>query len=307
MPRGVCEQRVFPERVNHGDIVCEVMQALRRAQIPFLVAQYEADGQLAYLAQKGIANLVVTEDLDLIAHGCYSILSRSEELGNGNPIGMLVQRDDLSAMALQPKCLKLLDFSDVMLAIMFVSLGCDYCSSLHQIGSVAAQDIVCDAFLGKKGQSDEEREARPRKIVFQLLYRQTSEKDLTDEFQKEYEASFLAALLMYRHPMIYDLSLGKCVLFWNPPHCSDPELMDYEPYAELCTNVERREQILRTCHGSIVSMHIAEGWINPRTTTRLPATMMMRRSTPHNSLNQHRRTNLSSLRHKRRPRYHTGL
>ena len=251
---------------NHGDIVCEVLQALRRAEIPFLVAPYEADGQLAYMAERGMIDLVVTEDSDLIAQGCQSILYKTvEELAKGHASGTLVQREDLGAIPLQPKGLSLLDFSDVMLAVMFVALGCDYCSSLRQIGSVAARDIVRDSFLGVKGQSKEERDRPALEKVFEKLYRQTSEKDLTDEFKAEYEASFLAALLMYRHPMIYDPFLKRCVLFRDPPHCSDPELMDYEPYAELCSNVERREQILGTCYGPITSTHIAEGWISPRT------------------------------------------
>ena len=251
---------------NHGDIVCEVLQALRRAEIPFLVAPYEAEGQLAYMAERGMIDLVVTENSNLIAQGCQSILFHAvEELGKGNASGTLVQREDLSATALHPESLWLLDFSDVMLAVMFVALGCDYCSSLRQISSVAARDIVGGSFLGEQGQSKEECDRPALEKVFEKLYRQTSEKDLTDEFKAGYEASFLAALLMYRHPMIYDPFLKRYVLFRDPPHCSDPELMDYEPYAELCSNVERREQILGTCHGSITSTHIAEGWISPRT------------------------------------------
>jgi hypothetical protein len=243
------------------------MQALRREQIPFLVAPYEADGQLAYFqSEKGMIDLVVTEDSDLIAHGCHSILYKTfEELGNGAASGILVQRGDLSAKGLVPKCLSLVDFSDVMLAVMFVALGCDYCSSLRQIGSVAARDIVRDAFHGEKGQSDEERKRPALEKLFEKLYKKTSEKNLTDEFKREYEASFLDALLMYRHPMIYEPFLGKCVLLRNPPHGSDPELMDYKPYADLCRDVRRREQILGTCHGPITSTRIAEGWVNPRT------------------------------------------
>ena len=249
---------------NHNDIIVEVMKALRREQIPFLVAPYEADGQLAYFQSVRGIDLVVTEDSDLIAHGCTSILYKTcEELGNAS--GILVQRGDLSAKGLVPKSLSLVDFSDVMLAVMFVALGCDYCSSLRQIGSVAARDIVCHAFHGEKGQSEEKRKRPALEKVFEELYRKTTEKNLSDEFKKEYEASFLAALLMYRHPMIYDPFLGKCVLLRNPPHGSDPELMDYKPYADLCNDVRRRELILGKCHGPVTSTRIAEGWVNPRT------------------------------------------
>ena len=251
---------------NHGDILVEVMQALRKARIPFMVAPYEADGQLAYLSKAGLVDLVVTEDSDLIAHGCDSIVYKTTEgLGKGVAEGILVQRGDLGAVGLVQKSLSLVDFSDVMLAVMFVALGCDYCSSLRQIGSVAARDIVRTAFHGEKGLPDEEREKPVLQKVFEGLYRQTSEKNLTDEFKKEYEQSFLEALIMYRHPMIYDPFMGKCVLLRNPPFCSDPELMEYEPYARLCTDKRRREQLLGTCHGPTISTRIAEGWISPRT------------------------------------------
>ena len=117
----------------------------------------------------------------------------------------------------------------------------------------------------KRDTPDEERQRPALEKVFERLYRQTSEKNLTEEFKKEYEANFLEALLMFRHPMVYDPLQGKCVLMRNPPQGSDPELMDYEPYARLCNDVRRREQILGTCHGPTTSTRIAEGWVSPRT------------------------------------------
>lgn len=251
---------------NHGDILVEVILALRKERIPFMVAPYEADGQLAFLSEKKMVDLVVTEDSDLIAHGCESILYKTiEGLGKGVAEGILVQRESLGAMGMVPKGLTLQDFSDVMIAVMFVALGCDYCSSLKMIGSVAARDIVRIAFHGEKGTSDEERHRPALEKVFERLYRQTSEKNLTEEYKKEYEANFLEALLMFRHPMVYDPLQGKCVLMRNPPQGSDPELMDYEPYARLCNDVRRREQVLGTRHGPPTSTRIAEGWVCPRT------------------------------------------
>lgn len=38
--------------------------------VAFLVAPYEADAQMAYLARSGQVQLVVTEDSDLLAYGC---------------------------------------------------------------------------------------------------------------------------------------------------------------------------------------------------------------------------------------------
>jgi exonuclease-1 len=46
------------------------MQALKSEGVSFVVAPYEADAQMAYLARSGQVQLVVTEDSDLLAYGC---------------------------------------------------------------------------------------------------------------------------------------------------------------------------------------------------------------------------------------------
>ena len=52
-------------------------QILRKEDIEFLVAPYEADAQLAYLsdleAEKGGIAAVITEDSDLMAYGCQAV------------------------------------------------------------------------------------------------------------------------------------------------------------------------------------------------------------------------------------------
>jgi hypothetical protein len=45
-------------------------QMLKAANVAFLVAPYEADAQMAFLARTGQVQVVVTEDSDLLAYGC---------------------------------------------------------------------------------------------------------------------------------------------------------------------------------------------------------------------------------------------
>lgn len=45
-------------------------QALKEVGVSFIVAPYEADAQMAYLALHGDVWAVVTEDSDLLAYGC---------------------------------------------------------------------------------------------------------------------------------------------------------------------------------------------------------------------------------------------
>ena len=45
-------------------------QACRNKGVDCIVAPYEADAQLAYMMKCGIAQLVITEDSDLVLFGC---------------------------------------------------------------------------------------------------------------------------------------------------------------------------------------------------------------------------------------------
>jgi exonuclease-1 len=49
------------------------VQALKRQDIAYIVAPYEADAQMAYLALNGWVDAVVTEDSDLVCYGCPTV------------------------------------------------------------------------------------------------------------------------------------------------------------------------------------------------------------------------------------------
>ena len=49
------------------------VQACRAKGVDCVVAPYEADAQLAYLSRTGIAQIVITEDSDLILFGCEKV------------------------------------------------------------------------------------------------------------------------------------------------------------------------------------------------------------------------------------------
>ena len=46
------------------------LQALKHCGVEFIVAPYEADAQMAYLALNGLVAAVLTEDSDLLTYGC---------------------------------------------------------------------------------------------------------------------------------------------------------------------------------------------------------------------------------------------
>eukprot|EP00039_Didymoeca_costata_P012232 m.175403 g.175403 ORF g.175403 m.175403 type:complete len:697 (-) comp15424_c0_seq1:928-3018(-) len=59
----------------------QLIQACRDHGFEFMVAPYEADAQMAYLATHGLADAVVTEDSDLLAFGCEEVLFKLNSSG----------------------------------------------------------------------------------------------------------------------------------------------------------------------------------------------------------------------------------
>ena len=51
-------------------------QALRQAGVEYIVAPYEADAQMAWLALQGLVDAVITEDSDLLPYGCPRVRLR---------------------------------------------------------------------------------------------------------------------------------------------------------------------------------------------------------------------------------------
>lgn len=269
----------------HGRIIDELLQGLRQAGLPFLVAPYEADGELAYLSDMGFIDLVVTEDSDLVAHGAKAILYKSiSEIANNNPKGKLLKFSDIGSVEDANFCLT--DFTPVMMTILFVSVGCDYCDKLKGVGLLTASRVIREAFCSPNQPthhriSHRQNHQRLSKLarVFEQLYLccYMSSSALTPEFKQAYEDRFLSAIFMYRHPIVYDPLQENNVLTSRCLHEDnnvgggvatmvsmngqeedeaidpvqlfvDDELIDHEPYVELCRDFERIQNIVgRLC------------------------------------------------------------
>ena len=288
------------------DLLTELLNEFRKRKWPFLVAPYEADGQLAYLANTGAVDVVVTEDSDLIGLGVPTLIYKLGGWNGSNTanrpafgasgssssshLGTMLRRRDLGSA----HDIDLLDFSDAMLATMFVSAGCDYCPNLKGIGVVTARNIVKKAFHGGEADSDAvlnlKRSNEPvLKQVLHALFRQCS-KDarievlpLDDpdkaEVRLAYERKFLSALAMYRHPLVYDPIHGVHLIandvsggsestgasVSRPTFSKDEKiLMEYEPYKNLVTNRELLYEVIGAPSSPEIAKGIAAGVIDPR-------------------------------------------
>ena len=304
-------------------IVEELLVALRERSLPFLVAPYEADGQLAYLSRERLIDLIITEDSDLVAQGGRCMVYKMShaiskarvvtsitetETENSNiqskqsakkhkkvtgekekqndktpnsetpapkeekkvtfvPSGILLQKDDLGAVTVSRSGnLSLRDMSDAMLAVMFVAAGSDYGTSLKGIGLVNACEIVNKSFL-HNSKKQEQRNQPPLERVFELLFQRTYDRTIQGDMRRQgdYKGCFLAALLMYRHPVVYSPFKQRFITA-GAKH-GDPELTSYAPYKELLENKKLRAEFVGDLMkgGSIMATGIAEGWVSPRT------------------------------------------
>ena len=252
-------------------------------------------------------DLSVTDDTDLVACGAPAILYKFSDLGlagigggggadgiggtggkvTGGVTGQFLLRSGLSAT---PSPLSLMDFCDVMPAALFVAAGCDYCPSLRGVGVVTARKCVKEAFHGygpgmlsceadgenpinrrtSLTRGDDDREEPKLSKLFRLLYSAGyGGKQMTTEERAEYEDDFCKALIMYRHPVVFDPIGAKCVVVNDPAKGgADRELITFEPYADLVNDPAKLQAVVGKVLDPARAALIAEGQINARSGKR---------------------------------------
>ncbi|GAA5825534.1 hypothetical protein JCM11251_000275 [Rhodosporidiobolus azoricus] len=112
----------------------QLIKALRREGVQYVVAPYEADPQLCYLEKAGIVDAIITEDSDLLVFGCKNVLFKLD--GEGNCIS--ISRDDFS------RCREynLAAWSDAEFRQMAILSGCDYLDSVSGLGLKTAYRLM---------------------------------------------------------------------------------------------------------------------------------------------------------------------
>eukprot|EP00826_Nyctotherus_ovalis_P057537 TRINITY_DN7874_c0_g3_i1.p1 TRINITY_DN7874_c0_g3~~TRINITY_DN7874_c0_g3_i1.p1 ORF type:complete len:434 (+),score=129.23 TRINITY_DN7874_c0_g3_i1:48-1304(+) len=116
------------------EIAYELMVALRRRCIEYVVAPYEADAQMAYLYRTKYVSLVITEDSDLLAYGCDKVLFKLDGEGYGEEIDLANLEKAIE--------LDFTGFSKDMLLQMCILSGCDYLNPVKGISFKRAHDYI---------------------------------------------------------------------------------------------------------------------------------------------------------------------
>jgi exonuclease 1 len=112
----------------------QLIEELKRLNIQYVVAPYEADAQLAYLEAKGIINGILSEDSDLLVFGAKRLLTKLDQHGDC----VEINRADFASC----REISLVGWSDAEFRRMAILSGCDYLPSINKMGLKTAYRYV---------------------------------------------------------------------------------------------------------------------------------------------------------------------
>ncbi|KAK4786634.1 hypothetical protein SAY86_010467 [Trapa natans] len=218
-------------------IAHQLIQVLKKENIYYVVAPYEADAQMTFLALTKQVDAVITEDSDLIPFGCPRIIYKMDKYGQGVEFrySNLHQNRDMSFTG----------FSKQMVLEMCILSGCDYLQSMPGMGLKKAHQLI------KKFKTYD-------KVIKHLKYNTTS-------VPPDYEEMFRKAVLTFHHQRVYDPLCETIVHLSDVPDHLDDDLDFLGPYpffsfpnASLCISIF-------TLIPQHVAKRIAEGDLDPIT------------------------------------------
>ncbi|KAK9235671.1 hypothetical protein V1525DRAFT_380985 [Lipomyces kononenkoae] len=103
-----------------------LIKALEKEGVPYIVAPYEADAQMAYLEKKKLVSAIISEDSDLLVFGCKCLLTKLSDYGDC----VAIRRERFSSS----REIDLTSFSDALFRHMVIFAGCDYTPGIPNIG-----------------------------------------------------------------------------------------------------------------------------------------------------------------------------
>ena len=119
---------VTPEMARH------LIEALKKANIPYVVAPYEADAQLVYLERQGITSGIISEDSDLLVFGAKRLITKLDQYGQC----VEVNRRDFNAC----REVSFVGWDDKLFRQMAILSGCDYLDSIPGLGLKTAHRLL---------------------------------------------------------------------------------------------------------------------------------------------------------------------
>uniref|UniRef100_K3X5V7 Exonuclease 1 n=1 Tax=Globisporangium ultimum (strain ATCC 200006 / CBS 805.95 / DAOM BR144) TaxID=431595 RepID=K3X5V7_GLOUD len=211
-----------------NEMVMKFIAVLRRMNITFYVAPYEADAQLAYLSRQKIIDAVISEDSDCIPYGCKTILFKWSHEGWASEL----KRRSLGAN----EELSFVGWTEDMFIQLCVLCGCDYCPSIPGVGIVTAYKFV-------------ETYKSPMKVMAAL------EQQKHSAIPPKYAENFYSAIITFRHHLVFD-PRDKKLKMLNPLTLSKDILHLVDKELHFLGDIELRDDVVAL---------IASGKVHPVT------------------------------------------
>jgi exonuclease 1 len=111
-----------------------LIEELKKAQVPYVVAPYEADAQLIYLERQGLIDGIVSEDSDLLVFGAKRLLTKMDQHGQC----IEINRKDFCGV----REISLTGWTDTEFRHMAIFSGCDYLDGLSNMGLKTAYRMI---------------------------------------------------------------------------------------------------------------------------------------------------------------------
>ncbi|KIW00865.1 uncharacterized protein PV09_07622 [Verruconis gallopava] len=111
-----------------------LIEELKRASVPYVVAPFEADSQMVYLEKQGLIDGILSEDSDLLVFGARRLLTKLDQYGNC----IMIRRDDFTAC----REVSFAGWSDREFRQMAILSGCDYLNSIEKMGLKTAHRLL---------------------------------------------------------------------------------------------------------------------------------------------------------------------
>lgn len=218
-----------------ADMARKVIRELRRMNVEYVVAPYEADAQLAWMMQSGYVEGVITEDSDLLVYGASRAFYKMTKTGEGD----LYQMKNLPAL----DTISMVNFTDDMFLYMCVCSGCDFFKGVPGLGLKKAHSMV-------------KRFRTLKRLIHAIRH------DRRYPVQRSFTEDFAKACLVFRHQTVFDLRESKTVPLRELDEVAKAKL----PPGVLVETEDATLDLsfLGAHRDSDIAKKVAQGYVHPR-------------------------------------------
>ncbi|KAI0237089.1 hypothetical protein L0F63_000557 [Massospora cicadina] len=194
-------------------IALGLIQVLKDRELPYIVAPYEADAQLAFLSRNGYLAAVVSEDSDLLVYECPRVIFKLDACGSG----VEIRYEELNQV---PELSQLVAGGPAKFRHLCILSGCDYLPSVPGVGLKTANKLITSApdYLA----AIRKLKLNPRFKVPDHYARDFVQAEMTFRFQWVYDPASKRVVHLTEPP---ELLAEHAMLFLGEP-ATDPKLME---------------------------------------------------------------------------------